>query len=176
MDRHPKDFFVRYFGLRGVALFEASKGVLGVAAGIWVLSLRHKDMKEVAERLLQGLHRILHVNPDRHLFQTLMRNIGGVTPHGLRIVAALIMLYAVIRFIEAAGLWLEKEWAEWFALISGAVYTPFLVYELARHPTVFKWWALGLNLLVVAYMAWLLRDSYKRKNVAREMVPSHTAD
>jgi len=74
----------------------------------------------------------------------------------------------VIRFVEAGGLWLEKEWAEWFALISGAIYTPIAVYELVRHPTGFKWTFLILNLMIVIYLAWLLRDSYKRKKEARE--------
>jgi len=56
MDKHPKGFFVRHFGLRGVSLFEAGKGALAVLAGIWVLTLRHKDMREVAEGLLVILH------------------------------------------------------------------------------------------------------------------------
>ena len=168
MEKHPKGFFVRHFGLRGVALFEAGKGLLAILAAVWVLTLRHKDMKEVAENLLTQLHRVLHINPDRHFFQWMMRSVGGVTPSGLRVVALLILGYAAIRFVEATGLWLEKEWAEWFALLSGAAYTPFLVYELARHPTGFKWLALALNIVIVVYLAWLLRDSYQRRKVARQ--------
>src|SRR5215469_8570024 len=159
MDKHPKGFFVRHFGLRGVSLFEAGKGVL---------TLRHKDMREVAERLLVMLHKVLRINPDRRFFQSLLRSVGGLTPGSLRLIALLIFLYAVIRFVEAGGLWLEKEWAEWFALISGAIYTPIAVYELLRHPTGFKWTFLILNLMIVIYLAWLLRDSYKRKKEARE--------
>lgn len=171
MEKHPKGFFVRHFGLRGVALFEASKGLLAILAAIWVLTLRHKDMKEVAESFLAALHRVLHINPDRHFFQLIMRSVGGVTPSGLRVVALLILAYAVIRFVEATGLWLEKEWAEWFALISGAAYMPWLIYELVRHPTGFKWFALALNLVIVLYLAWLLRDSYKRRKAARSQIP-----
>ncbi len=163
MEKHPKGFFVRHFGLRGVALFEAGKGALAVLAAIWVLTLRHKDMKEVAENLLQALHKVLHINPDRHLFQVIQRSVGGLTHSGLHVIASLIALYATIRFVEATGLWLEKEWAEWFALISGAAYMPFEIYELVRHPTSFKWGILGINALIVLYMAWLLRDSYRRR-------------
>jgi uncharacterized membrane protein (DUF2068 family) len=167
MEKHPKGFFVRHFGLRGVALFEAAKGLLAILGAVWVMTLRHKDMKEVAENLLAALHRILHINPDWHLFQTMLRSAGGITPRSLRFVALLILLYAAIRFVEAAGLWLEKEWAEWFALISGAAYAPVLIYSLARHPTMIKWLGLGFNLLIVAYLAWLLRDSYKRRKMDR---------
>lgn len=163
MEKHPKGFVVRHFGVRTVALVEASKGVLALLASIWVLTLRHKDLKEVAERLMEGIHKILHINPDRHFFQWMLRSVGGVTPRGMAMVALAIFAYAIIRFIEATGLWLEKEWAEWFALISGAAYAPFLIYELVRRPAGYKWVGLGLNVLVVLYLAWLLRDSYRRR-------------
>jgi uncharacterized membrane protein (DUF2068 family) len=163
MEKHPKGFVVRHFGIRTVALFEAGKGVLALLASVWVITLRHKDMKEVAQRLLDGIHRVLHINPDRHFFQLMMRSLGGVTPKGVAMVALAIFAYAIIRFIEATGLWLEKEWAEWFALLSGAFYAPFLIYELIRRPAGYKWLGLALNLLVVMYLAWLLRDSYRRR-------------
>ena len=167
MEKHPKGFFVRHFGLRGVALFEAGKGLLAIVTAIWVMTLRHKDMKEVADHLLRELHRFLHINPDWHILRSALRAIGGITPRGLSVIALLILVYAAIRFVEAAGLWLEKEWAEWFALLSGAAYTPWLTYELVRHPTGLKWFALLLNLVVVIYLAWLLRDSYKHRKAAR---------
>lgn len=168
MEKHPKGFFVRHFGLRGVAVFEAGKGALALLAAIWVLTLRHKDMKEVADSLLTALHKILHINPDRHFFQLIQRSVGGLTHSGLHVIAGLVLLYAVIRFVEATGLWLEKEWAEWFALISGAAYMPFEIYELARHPTAIKWGVLAINTLIVLYVAWLLRDSHRRRRLARE--------
>ena len=168
MQQHPKGFFVRHFGLRGVALFEAAKGILAIVAAIWVLTLRHKDMKEVAETLLMTLRRVLHIDPDRHFFQLLQHSVGGLTHRGLRVIALLIFLYAGIRFLEAVGLWLEKEWAEWFALIAGSLYVPFEVYHLVRHPTALKWLVLAINLLIVWYLAWLLRDSYRRRRQAAE--------
>jgi uncharacterized membrane protein (DUF2068 family) len=164
MDKHPKGFFVRHFGLRGVALFEAGKGGLALLAAAWVLTLRHKDMKEVAESLLQALHKVLHINPDRRLFQWIQHSVGGLTHSGLHVITAVILFYAGIRFVEAAGLWLEKEWAEWFALITGAAYVPLEVYELARRPSMFKWGVLAINLVIVLYLAWLLRDSYQRRH------------
>jgi uncharacterized membrane protein (DUF2068 family) len=163
MEKHPKGFVVRHLAVRTVALVEAGKGVLALLASIWVLTLRHKDLKEVAERLMESVHKVLHINPDRHFFQLMIRSVGGVTPKGMAMVALAIFAYAIIRFIEATGLWLEKEWAEWFALISGAAYAPFLIYELVRRPTGYKWIGLGLNVLVVLYLAWLLRDSHRRR-------------
>lgn len=175
MQKHPQGFFIRYFGLRGVALFEATKGVLAALAAVWILSVRHKDMSDVADGILATLHRVLHIHPDRRIFHWIQRSISGLTPGTLKLLAAGIFLYAVIRFVEATGLWLEREWAEWFALISGGVYLPFEVYELFHRPTSMKWIILGINALIVLYMAWLLRDSYKRRKAARAEMESRLA-
>jgi uncharacterized membrane protein (DUF2068 family) len=80
-----------------------------------------------------------------------------------------ILVYAAIRFTEATGLWLEREWAEWFALLSGGLYLPWEIFELVRHPTFLKWGVLGINILIVLYMAWLLLDSYRRRKAAMEL-------
>ena len=63
--------------------------------------------------------------------------------------------YSIVRFVEAYGLWRERTWAEWFALISGALYVPFEVYELVRRPTLIHVAVLLINLAVVFYMLYL---------------------
>ncbi len=50
-------------------------------------------------------------------------------------ISALLIVYAVVRFCEAYGLWNEKSWAEWFAAISAAIYLPVETEELIRHPS-----------------------------------------
>lgn len=161
-----KSLIARHFGLRGVALFEAAKGVIALAVGVWLLSLRHRDLETVAVHLLHFLHKVLHLSPDGHLARMIMRGAARVNHHNLHIFTLLAFAYMVIRFVEAAGLWLEKEWAEWFALVSGALYMPYEVYELTLHPTLIKWGILAVNALIVLYLAWLLRDSYKHKQHA----------
>ena len=165
MDTHSSNPLAKHFGLRGVAIFEAGKGLLAIAAAIWVITLLHKDMQDVAEHMLQ----LLHINPDRHLYQWLLRTVGGLTPRALWVIVCLILGYTVIRFVEATGLWLEKEWAEWFAFISGALYVPFELYHLIRHPTGVKWTILAINLLIVIYLGWLLQESFKRRKAARKL-------
>src|ERR1051326_5072974 len=161
MDSYKKNLIARHFGLRGVAMFEAGKGLIALAVGIWLISLRHKDLERVAEHLLRFLHKVLHLSPDGHLARSIMRGASHVNHHNLHVVTLLAFIYVGIRFAEAAGLWLEKEWAEWFALISGALYMPYEIYELARNATLVKWGILGINALIVWYLAWLLHDSYK---------------
>ncbi len=171
-----KNLIARHLGLRGVALFEASKGVIGLAVGAWLVSLRHKDLEDVAEHLLHFLHKTLHLSPDGHIGRSIMRGASHVNHHNVHIWALLAFCYAGIRFTEATGLWLEKEWAEWFAVISGSLYTVPLTIELIKHPNLYTWGGFIVNGLIVAYLIWLLRDSYRKRKeasqaVAKEMAP-----
>jgi len=172
-----KNLFVKHFGLRGIAIFEAAKGLGALVVGIWLLSLLHRDLESVAAHLLNFLHKVLHLSPDGHIARTIMRAASRVTHGNLLVFAGLAFLYMTIRLVEAAGLWLEKEWAEWFALVSGAMYMPYEIYELARHPTAIKWVIVAVNALIVWYLVWLLRDSHKNKKNAEASVdvPAETA-
>ena len=74
----------------------------------------------------------------------------------LWLIGALVLVYAMVRFTEAYGLWLERRWAEWLAALSGAIYVPVEIYELTRHVTWVRVGALILNIAVVAYMCVVL--------------------
>jgi uncharacterized membrane protein (DUF2068 family) len=64
-------------------------------------------------------------------------------------------VYSALRFAEAVGLWKAKPWAEWIALVSGALYIPFEVFGLAHRVSLFHVGILVINLAVVAYMFYL---------------------
>ena len=169
-----KNLIAKHFGLRGIALFEAGKGVLAMMVAIWLLSLLHKDIQNVAEHLLHFLHKIFHLNPDGHLARSIIRGARHVTSTNLHLWIAGTFFYATIRFVEATGLWLEKPWAEWFALVSGGLYIPIEIYELAHHATPIKWMVFALNLLIVVYLARLLRDSHRQRMLQQPAVEPQT--
>jgi uncharacterized membrane protein (DUF2068 family) len=170
-----KNLIARHFGLRGVSLFEAGKGVLAFAVGVWLLSLRHKDLEDVAQHLLHFLHKTLHLSPDGHIARSIMHGAARVNHNNIFFWALLAFAYTAIRFTEATGLWLEREWAEWFAVISGSIYTPYLIWEVIRHPNIFSWGGLILNVLIVLYLIWLLRDSHRDRKGAAVAVEKETA-
>jgi uncharacterized membrane protein (DUF2068 family) len=60
-----------------------------------------------------------------------------------------------LRFAEAFGLWKARAWAEWIALVSGAIYIPFEIYKLAHKVSLFHAGILLINLAVVAFMFYL---------------------
>src|SRR5579864_7417857 len=104
-----KSFAIRHFGLRGVALFEAGKGALALLLSFILITVRHRDMERMARRILGAIH----VNPDRQFSHEVLQAAGRVTTHSIWLFAFGVIAYALIRFIEAGGLWLEREWAEW---------------------------------------------------------------
>jgi len=64
-------------------------------------------------------------------------------------------VYSAMRFVESYGLWKQRVWAEWLALVSGASYLPLEIYELSRRASTVKWTVFLLNLVIVLYMAYL---------------------
>ena len=63
--------------------------------------------------------------------------------------------YAAVRFTEGYGLWHSRVWAEWFALLSGAMYLPWELIKVVEHPNLVHWSLLVINLAVIAYMAYI---------------------
>lgn len=139
-------------GLRAVAVFEAAKGALVLAAGFGLLSLIHRNVQDFAGQLVAHLH----LNPAKGYPRIFLDAVAGVSDARLWMLAALALAYAVVRWIEAYGLWRGRRWAEWFAAASGAIYVPAELYELAHGPDSMKVLLLTVNVCIVAYMILVL--------------------
>jgi uncharacterized membrane protein (DUF2068 family) len=135
-------------GLRTVAAIEALKGIIVLILGLALLGLLHKDAEDVAERFLEHLH----INPDRRLAQALLNSASHVTDARLWTIAAAAVIYAAVRFTEGWGLWNRRVWAEWFALLSGALYLPWEVLKVAERPNWEHLGILGANVCILLYM------------------------
>jgi len=139
-------------GLHVVALFEGAKGVLVLVVGFGLLSFIHKDLHEAAMRLVEHVH----LNPASHyprIFLDLTERINDTRLWSLALAAA---MYAVVRMIEAVGLWLRKTWAEWFAVLTGGMYIPVEIFEVAHSVTWPRVTVLVINLGVVSYLLLVL--------------------
>jgi uncharacterized membrane protein (DUF2068 family) len=137
---------------------EFIKGLVVLLAGFGILSLVHRDAWDVAESFLEWLH----ISPETHYAQVFLNLADQVTDAKLWAVALGALAYSTLRFMEAYGLWRERAWAEWLALISGAIYLPFEVYELARRPDWIRLVILVVNLAVVLYMVYLRAQARMR--------------
>lgn len=156
MHVHPNKTTV---ALRTVAVFEAAKGIIVLLLGLGVLRLVHKDVDDVAEQII----RFLHASPGGHLSNLFIAAAHRANDKSLWAVAAAAMVYALVRFAEAYGLWYERDWAEWFALLSGAMYLPWEVLSILRHSVPVKWVVLFVNVLIVLYMLMLRLQAAARQ-------------
>jgi len=146
---HVKD------GLRVVSIFEAAKGLLVLLTGCGLLAYVHKDIHFAAERLV----RHFHLDPASHYPRIFLDLADHLTDGQLWLMALSALLYAVVRFVEAYGLWHERQWAEWFGLLMGSIYIPLELFEITRGVTWPKAVLLIVNVGVVGYLSFILYQS-----------------
>lgn len=150
-------------GLRAVAVFEAAKGAVVLAAGLGLLLLVHRDLQHGAEQIV----RHFHLNPAARTPRIFLRLAEGATTARLLGLAAGAGAYAALRFAEAYGLWRGRPWAAWIAVVSCGLYLPVEVVEFIRDPG----WIVGMlfvaNLAIFGYLSLaLIRHNRILKNSA----------
>lgn len=139
--------------LRAVASLELFKGLIVLAAAIGLLFAVGHDPWDIAD----GILHLLHISPDHHFAQVFLDWADTLTAAKLWTVAAGAGAYAILRFVEAYGLWNARTWAEWIALVSGSLYIPYEVYKLIHRQSWIHISIFVVNLAIVAYMAYLLK-------------------
>ena len=139
-------------GLRAIALFEAAKGIVVLAAGVGALRLLNGNAEVLAHRIVHHLE----LDPAGRYTQIILDLAAQLTNKQVWMVTGAAAAYCLVRFIEAYGLWKERAWAEWFAIVGGALYIPIEIKLLISRPNPVKALLLLLNVVVVLYIAWVL--------------------
>jgi len=137
-------------GVRALAVFETLKGVIVLFTGFGLFSLGPQKVQTIAELLV----RYSHLNPARHYPQVFIEASSHLSNGRLRSVAVLAFLYATFRLVEAYGLWRMRAWAEWFAILSGAIYLPIEVQSLIRHASLLREAVLLTNVFIVVFFSY----------------------
>jgi len=140
-------------GLRLIAAFKLLKGLALLALGIGALHLLHKDVEAIVVRWIN----MFQVDPHNHYIHLLLAKLSILDDKRLKELSAGTFIYSAIFLTEGVGLALGKRWAEYLTIISTASLLPLEIYELARHASVGKSFALVINLAVVVYLALELR-------------------
>lgn len=138
-----------------MALLEGAKGLLAIIGAIVIFNFAHKNLTEVALHVLSALH----VHPGSRLAEGVFHAADKATTQQIVTVGFGVSVYAAIRLIEAVGLWRERDWAEWFALLSASIYLPWEVYEILNHYRPIKAVVLIINIVVILYLAFVLWQS-----------------
>jgi uncharacterized membrane protein (DUF2068 family) len=141
-----------------IAVFKLVKGFALLALGIGALRLLHKDVASIVEHWIN----VFRVDPHNHFIDLLLAKLSLLDDQKLKELSIGTFIYSAIFFTEGIGLALHKRWAEYFTIITTSSFLPLEVYELTKHASFAKGFALVVNLAVVAYLIRELRRYPKR--------------
>lgn len=139
------------------------KGVLFVGLGFALLRMLHQDVYMVALRVAEALR----LDPERIAISKILAKVTLLDAHRLKQLSVLTFAYASLDFIEGTGLVLEKTWAEYFTLVLTIALLPLEAVKLIDHPNRWTFLLTFINLLVVIYLAWLVRGQHRARERAR---------
>jgi uncharacterized membrane protein (DUF2068 family) len=139
--------------LRLIAVERSLRGVLLVAAGVYLLFHLSTDFGHVAERIIRSID----IDPRQRFFHRIVARLHRLHAHELRIAGIAAICYGTLELVEGVGLWFDQLWAEYLTLIATSLFIPFELYELAIRPSVWKAGGILINMLIVLYLALALR-------------------
>lgn len=155
---HKSHPVARRRALRTIAVFEAAKGIIVLAASLGCLSLLRVDLHHVAVTLIEHFG----LRPDQHYPSIVLHYSDVLANTSLRSLVLLATGYVVLRFAEAYGLWYQRAWGQWLGALSGGLYVPFELWHLVHRPSPLGAAVLALNLLVVGFLAYVLWRERRR--------------
>jgi uncharacterized membrane protein (DUF2068 family) len=140
--------------IRLIALFKLLKAVLLIAVGLGALHLLHQDVASVVDHWVK----LLSLDPGNRYIGRAIQKAGNLTPNDIKRFGVVSFLYAGLFLTEGIGLWLVKRWAEWFSVIITSSLVPVEIYEMYRHPSAIKILVLIVNVAVVGYLLYRIRN------------------
>src|SRR5262245_38148785 len=153
--------------LKLIAVERTVRGLLLLAAGVYLLFHLHTDFGKKADSII----RAIELDPRRHFLHRIVTYLHNLHASALRIVAIGALGYGALELVEGVGLWLDQLWAEYLTVAATSLLIPVEIYELVRHPTVWKAGGLAVNVAIVAYLVYGLMQ--RRSRHFAQGLPEH---
>jgi uncharacterized membrane protein (DUF2068 family) len=141
-------------GILLIGIFKLVKGLLLVAVGVGALKLLHRDVETTVTHWIE----ILRVDPDNRFLHKLLAKVFSVSPRQLKELSIGTFFYASLLLTEGVGLLMRQHWAEYFTVITTAVFIPLELYEIAHRLTFTRVGVLALNVAIVWYLVRRIRS------------------
>jgi uncharacterized membrane protein (DUF2068 family) len=127
--------------------------VFGVAAfAVWRFEYSRASIDATFDReypAVRTLLRQLGYDVDRSRLVGFIQHALTLSPTSINLIAAGLLAYAVIELIEGTGLWLERRWGEYFAMVATSVFLPYEIYDMTVKITVTRLAFFVVNLALV---------------------------
>ena len=145
--------------LRLIALERVVRGLLLLAAGVYLLFHLKSDFGRLADHAI----RAIELDPRRPFLHRIVGYLHHLHASELRVAALFALGYGALELVEGTGLWLDQLWAEYLTVIATSLLLPFEVYELVRRPSFWKAGGIVVNVAIVVYLAYLLRRRVRER-------------
>lgn len=151
--RHPDEV------LRLIALFKFCKAALMIGVVLGALEMLRPGVALRAQEWAA----LLVLRSDRRFVVNLLSRVSGLTTGRLELVGAGAFVYAALFLVEGVGLWRARRWAEYLTVVASLLLVPVEVVELVRRVTPERVAALVINLVVVAYLVYVVQRQRQRR-------------
>ena len=142
-----------------IALERIARGVLLLAAGVYLLFHLKSDFGRLADHAI----RAIELDPRLPFLHRVVGYLHRLHASELRVAALFALGYGALELVEGTGLWLDQLWAEYLTVIATSLLLPFEVYELVRRPSFWKAAGIVVNVAIVVYLAYLLRRRVRER-------------
>lgn len=147
---HPRDGRL----LRLIAVFKFLKSASLIALSAGLFRAIHGDLGERLEHWVLALR----LDPGNRHVGSLLARASNWDPSQIKKLGIVGLIYAGLFLLEGTGLWLQRRWGEWVTVVITGLLVPVEVYEIYRHPTGMKIGVLLLNIVVVGYLVYRIRQ------------------
>ena len=139
--------------LRLIAVERALRGLLLIAAGVYLVGHTSADLGSFVNRLARGIE----LDPRRPFIRHFLMRLGRLHRHEILLFGIGALCYGALETVEGIGLWFRRRWAEWLTVVATSLLVPFELYELVHKPSPLKAAGLAVNVLIVVYLVRVVR-------------------
>jgi uncharacterized membrane protein (DUF2068 family) len=144
--------------LKTIAVFEFSKGILVLVAGLGILSLLNNKVQQKFEQIVSQFN----YSPQGKITNSIYKAITHPQNSVLIFFALFAICYSLLRFAEGYGLWKQADWAKWIGVISSLIYLPYEIYDLLEHPGILPIIFIIVNIIII----YVLYATIKKKHTS----------
>jgi uncharacterized membrane protein (DUF2068 family) len=151
-----------------IAIYKVLQALLFIAIGVGALHMLHRDIADDLALLADHLN----FNPESGFVNFVLEKAYLVNDPLLRRIGAAAFCYAGLGLAEGIGLYLEKAWGEYLTLAITASFLPWEIFEIFHRVTWFRFSLLGINLLVLFYLAKEVTSRVQARHVRQSKGPA----
>ena len=135
-------------GMRSVATFDAVVGFFVLVVGVGLLLVADSNLNLLIKQYL----RFFHISLSHPFSRGLLDVTEHLTYQQVNFLGLMSVSYAMVRLTEAYGLWYQKRWGAWLAILLCAFFIPIEIYEEINEVTFTNTLILIFNTWIVVFM------------------------